>query len=80
MEGSSGSGREAQGKEDPHALLCDRLFSRSRGSSVRQLPTDHDYAVSTREYQADQPSQKLPRSLPALSSGNKPEPTKHRVT
>jgi hypothetical protein len=25
--------------------------------SQRQLPTDHDHAVSTREYQSDQPSQ-----------------------
>ena len=28
----------------------------TRVSSPRQLPTDHDYAVSTREYQSDQPS------------------------
>ena len=37
--------------------LCDRL-SRTRDSSQRQLPTDHDYAVSTREYQTDQSSLK----------------------
>src|SRR5271154_3315292 len=36
---------------------CDRL-SRTRDSSQRQLPTDHDYAVSTREYQTDQSSLK----------------------
>src|ERR1700676_5179166 len=35
--------------------LCDRL-SRTRDSSQRQLPTDHDYAVPTREYQTDQSS------------------------
>lgn len=35
--------------------LCDRL-SRTRDPSPRQLPTDHDYAVSTRGYQSDQPS------------------------
>ena len=35
--------------------LCDRL-SRIRANSQRQLPTDHDYAVSTREYQTDQSS------------------------
>ncbi len=35
--------------------LCDRP-SRTRDSSQRQLPTDHDYAVSTREYQTDQSS------------------------
>ncbi len=27
-----------------------------RATSPRQLPTDHDYAVSTREYQTDPPS------------------------
>ncbi len=37
--------------------LCDRL-SRTRDSSQRQLPTDQDYAVSTREYQIDQSSLK----------------------
>ena len=37
--------------------LCDRL-SRTRDSSQRQLPTDHDYATSTREYQTDQSSLK----------------------
>src|SRR6476620_11402504 len=28
----------------------------TRAFSPRQLPTDHDYAVPTREYQSDQPS------------------------
>jgi hypothetical protein len=28
----------------------------TRECSERSLPTDHDYAVSTREYQSDQPS------------------------
>src|ERR1035437_5275635 len=37
--------------------LCDRL-SRTRDFSQRQLPTDQDYAVSTREYQTDQSSLK----------------------
>src|ERR1700722_7516957 len=37
------------------ADICDRL-SRTRASSQRQLPTDHDYAVPTREYQLDQSS------------------------
>jgi hypothetical protein len=37
--------------------LCDRL-SRTRATSPRQLPTDHDYAVSTCEYQTDQSSLK----------------------
>src|SRR6266699_1219715 len=37
--------------------LCDRL-SRTRDISQRQLPTDHDHAVPTREYQIDQSSLK----------------------
>jgi len=37
--------------------LCDRL-SRTRDTSPRQLPTDHDHAVPTREYQIDQSSLK----------------------
>jgi hypothetical protein len=50
--------------------LCDRL-SRTRDFSQRQLPTDHDYAVPTREYQTDQSSlSNLPRLLLALSSKN----------
>jgi hypothetical protein len=48
--------------------LCDRL-DRTRDNSQRQLPTDHDYAVPTREYQTDQSSPFLPRLLLALSSG-----------
>jgi hypothetical protein len=40
----------------------------TRASSPRQLPTDHDYAVPTREYQSDQPSQKLLDWPLALSS------------
>jgi hypothetical protein len=47
--------------------LCGRL-SRTRDNSQRQLPTDHDYAVPTREYQTDQSSLNLLRLLPALSS------------
>src|SRR5215467_12232473 len=42
---------------EPSESLCDRL-SRTRDTSQRQLPTDHDYAVSTREYQTDQSSLK----------------------
>src|SRR6202041_4102596 len=46
------------------ADICDRL-SRTRVSSQRQLPTDHDYAVSTREYQLDQSS-----PLPATAAAD----------
>src|SRR6516225_1757100 len=40
---------------EPSFGLCDRL-DRTRANSQRQLPTDHDYAVPTREYQTDQSS------------------------
>ena len=46
------------------ADICDRL-SRTRVSSQRQLPTDHDYAVSTRGYQIDQSS-----PLPATAAAD----------
>ena len=60
----------SQGKHEgePSLGLCDRL-DRTRDNSQRQLPTDHDYAVSTREYQTDQSSPFLPWLLLALSSG-----------
>ena len=51
------SGREAHGKENPRKLYAVGLRTEPRAFSPRQLPTDHDYAVSTREYQSDQPSQ-----------------------
>ena len=49
----------SQGKHEgePSLGLCDRL-DRTRYNSQRQLPTDHDYAVPTREYQTDQSSLK----------------------
>jgi hypothetical protein len=46
------------------ASLCDRL-SLTRVQSQRQLPTDHDYAVPTREYQLDQSS-----PLPATAAAD----------
>ena len=46
------------------ASPCDRLHL-TRASSQRQLPTDHDYAVSTREYQLDQSS-----PLPATAAAD----------
>jgi hypothetical protein len=49
---------------EPSADICDRLC-RTRVSSQRQLPTDHDYAVSTREYQLDQSS-----PLPATAAAD----------
>ena len=49
----------SQGKHEGESSLglCDRL-NRTRDNSQRQLPTDHDYAVPTREYQTDQSSLK----------------------
>ena len=44
-------------KGESSKVLCGRSSDRTRVDSPRQLPTDHDYAVSTREYQSDQPSQ-----------------------
>jgi hypothetical protein len=46
------------------AEVCDRL-SRTRVRSQRQLPTDHDYAVPTHEYQRDQSS-----PLPATAAAD----------
>ena len=56
VEDKASRSRGKHDGESSHAL-CDRL-SRTRELSQRQLPTDHDYAVSTREYQTDQSSLK----------------------
>ena len=57
------SSRRGQYEGEPSRKLCDRL-SRTRDASQRQLPTDQDYAVSTREYQTDQSS---PKPAPAAA-------------
>jgi hypothetical protein len=57
-------------------ILCGRSSNRTRAFSPRQLPTDHDYAVSTREYQSDQPSRQPPRPRLAPSSPLEPEEEK----
>jgi len=49
---------------EPSAGSLRQAIGRTRASSQRQLPTDHDYAVSTREYQLDQ-SSPLPASAAA---------------
>ena len=56
IEHRASSSRGKHEGESSHGL-CDRL-SRTRDNSQRQLPTDQDYAVSTREYQTDQSSLK----------------------
>ena len=67
------SGSRGVHEGESSASLCDRP-SRTRDLSQRQLPTDHDYAVSTREYQTDQSSPILPWLPLALSSKNKNYP------
>ena len=57
------------------SYLCDRL-SRTRDVSQRQLPTNQDYAVSTREYQTDQSSlTSAPTAAGLSSNNNKNHPT-----
>src|ERR1700722_19122280 len=56
LEHSASSSRSKH-EGEPSLGLCDRL-DRTRDNSQRQLPTDHDYAVPTREYQTDQSSLK----------------------
>jgi len=51
------SSRLGKHEGEPSLGLCDRL-DRTRDNSQRQLPTDHDYAVPTCEYQTDQSSLK----------------------
>jgi hypothetical protein len=51
------SSRRSKHEGESSTVLCDRL-SRTRDFSQRQLPTDQDYAVPTREYQTDQSSLK----------------------
>src|ERR1700730_16257798 len=63
---SIGGGRGAHGKETPRKTLCGGPQGSIRAPSPRQLPTDHDYAVSTREYQSDQPSRSPLRPPPML--------------
>ena len=54
---NSVSRSRSQHEGESSTVLCDRP-SRTRATSQRQLPTDQDYAVSTREYQTDQSSLK----------------------
>jgi hypothetical protein len=54
FEGRVSSSRSKHEGESS-AEVCDRP-GRTREVSQRQLPTDHDYAVPTREYQLDQSS------------------------
>jgi hypothetical protein len=71
------SSSRAKHEGESSFALCDRL-SRTRDNSQRQLPTDHDYAVPTREYQTDQSSLNLLRLLLALSSRKTKYSNAHR--
>jgi hypothetical protein len=64
IERSIGGGRGPHGKENPRLIYAAGLPGSTRAFGPRQLPTDHDYAVPTREYQSDQPSQQLTRPPP----------------
>src|SRR6202047_4177747 len=69
----------SQGKHEgePSLGLCDRL-DRTRDNSQRQLPTDHDYAVPTREYQTDQSSLKTaPAAARSVLEKTQRQPQKH---
>jgi hypothetical protein len=72
------SSSRAKHEGESSFALCDRL-SRTRDNSRRQLPTDHDYAVPTREYQTDQSSLNLLRLLLALSSRKSKYSNAHRL-
>jgi hypothetical protein len=54
---------------------CDRL-SRIRALSQRHISTDHDYATSTREYQADRSSFKTAPTAAGLAFEK--QQTRHR--
>src|SRR3979490_3276838 len=59
--------------------LCDRL-DRTRDNSQRQLPTDHDYAVPTREYQTDQSSLQPAQAVARSVLGKQRQKQPHRVS
>ena len=75
------SASRSRGKHEGESsnALCDKL-SRTRDTSPRQLPTDHDHAVPTREYQTDQSSLKPARLLLELSSINGKSNDKNNAT
>src|SRR5580704_1915633 len=76
----SASSSPSMHEGEPSESLCDSL-NRTRYTSQRQFPTDHDYAVSTREYQTDQSSLKPASTAadPVLEYNNKNKHTDWRV-
>ena len=69
LERRAGNSRSRHEGESSFGL-CDRL-DRTRANSQRQLPTDHDYAVPTREYQTDQSSLKSAQAAARSVLGEK---------
>jgi hypothetical protein len=79
LEHRAGSSQDKH-EGEPSLGLCDRL-DRTRDNSQRQLPTDHDYAVPTREYQTDQSSLKTAPTAARSAFGKrkrKPPKQSHR--
>src|SRR5271154_1569419 len=75
FEHRAGSSRSKH-EGEPSFALCDRL-DRTRDNSQRQLPTDHDYAAPTREYQTDQSSLKTaPTAARSVFGKRKRKPPK----
>ena len=70
FEHRASSSRSMHVGESSYAL-CDRP-SRTRDTSQRQLSTDQDYAVSTREYQTDQSSLKSAPTAAGPVLGKRP--------
>src|SRR5277367_6845341 len=77
LEDRASSSRSQHEGESSFAL-CDRL-GRTRDNSQRQLPTDQDYAVSTREYQTDQSSLKTAPTAARSVLEKKQQQQTHRL-
>jgi hypothetical protein len=75
------SSRRGKHEGESSIGLCDRL-SRTRDNSQRQLPTNQDYAVPTREYQTDQSSLKTAPTAArsVLEQRRKQTHRSHRLT
>jgi hypothetical protein len=73
------SSRLSKHEGESSFALCDRL-DRTRANSQRQLPTDHDYAVPTREYQTDQSSLKSTQTAARSVIGKRKRKPPHNPT
>jgi len=61
MDGRADDSAVATKRRILPTFYAERFPNPTRASSPRQLPTDHDHAVPTREYQSDQSSRQLLR-------------------